>query len=463
MAQIAAIPLYPFQKKSFYDRSRFKVLLWSRQIGKDFTTGLEIVDDCFNTIAKGGQARWNIFAAGEEQAKRSLDDAIIPHCKAYGMAIKYLESDFNSDSLKYKVFEVLLPNNSIIRAYPTNPRTVRGTRGHAWINELSFIADSRKVWGAFYPTISSSNYRVIVTSTPEGLDNKFSDIWADKSGLWSKHFCDIHQAIAQGMPRDLEALRQGMGDDFLWEQEFLCIFQEGLGAWLSLDLIKSCEDARAIPDNYGGRPCFVGMDIGRKRDLSVIWVIEPVDDRRWTREIIPLERVTFREQKAELGRVMQQYNVRKAVLDSTGMGLPFVEDCQEEFGFGKIEGYNFSQTSKQTLAIGFKDQFESGNIAIPAGDEVLRKDLAKVKRKATANGNFVFAADRDSSGHADHFWAGALANYACNSPIILLPDMGTDGENFDPYSLDPEVLAELELESDYGGRRIDRMLRSINN
>jgi phage FluMu gp28-like protein len=455
----AAIPLYPFQKKSFYDRSRFKILLWSRQIGKDFTTGLEIVDDCFTTISKGGRAKWSIFAAGEEQAKRSLDEAIIPHCKAYGMAITELESEFTSSDIKYKVFEVVLPNNSIIRAYPANPRTVRGVSGHAWINELSFIPESRKLWGAFYPTISSKNYRVIVTSTPEGLDNKFSDIWFDKSGLWSKHFCNIHDAIAQGMPRDLEALKAGMGDDLLWEQEFLCIFQEGLGAWLSLDLIKSCEDARATPDNYGGRACYVGMDIGRKRDLTVIWVIEVIDGVRWTREVIPMERTKFKDQMDELGRVIDRYNVKKAVLDSTGMGLPFVEDCQDKFGFGKIEGYNFTQTSKQTLAIGFKDQFESGHIKIPADNEILRKDLVKVKRKATASGNFVFAADRDSSGHADHFWAGALANYACNSPIILPPDFDSMEQDFNPYHLDPELMEELGLVE--GGDHMNRLLRSI--
>ena len=44
-----AVPLYDYQREWFLDRSRFKIGLWSRQVGKTFTTTLEIVDDVMTT------------------------------------------------------------------------------------------------------------------------------------------------------------------------------------------------------------------------------------------------------------------------------------------------------------------------------------------------------------------------------------------------------------------------------
>ena len=43
----AAVPLYPFQRRWFLDRSRFKIGMFARQTGKTFTSTLELVEDCY--------------------------------------------------------------------------------------------------------------------------------------------------------------------------------------------------------------------------------------------------------------------------------------------------------------------------------------------------------------------------------------------------------------------------------
>src|SRR5687768_7701179 len=63
--------LFPYQRKWVRDQSRFKIGLWARQTGKDFSCGAEAVLDCMRRPG----SRWIILAAGERQALESLAKA----------------------------------------------------------------------------------------------------------------------------------------------------------------------------------------------------------------------------------------------------------------------------------------------------------------------------------------------------------------------------------------------------
>jgi phage FluMu gp28-like protein len=60
--------------------------------------------------------------------------------------------------------------------------------------------------------------------------------------------------------------------------------------------------------------------------------------------------------------------------------------------------------------------FEDRAIRIPI-DVELRDDLRKPERFMTPSGQVSIAATRDEAGHADHFWALALAINVAQSPI----------------------------------------------
>ena len=60
-----------YQKAWLADGSRFKIGLWARQTGKDFTCAAEAVLDCIETP----RCHWLILACGERQAKESLEKA----------------------------------------------------------------------------------------------------------------------------------------------------------------------------------------------------------------------------------------------------------------------------------------------------------------------------------------------------------------------------------------------------
>ena len=45
----------------------------------------------------------------------------------------------------------------------------------------------------------------------------------------------------------------------------------------------------------------------------------------------------------------------------------------------------------------------------------MRQDINKIKRTVSPSGNVIFQGERDADGHADRFWALALARRAAYS------------------------------------------------
>lgn len=405
-----AVPLYPYQKGWLADEARFKIGMFARQTGKTFTTTLEIVLDCLRTEAAGRRAKWIILSRGERQAREAMDEGVKKHLGAFKTVFTASEFNFSPD---VRALDVSLPGGSQILALPANADTARGFSANVFLDEFAIHKDSRAIWGALFPVISAG-HKIRITSTPKGKGNKFYELMTGDDPLWSRHRVDIHQAVADGLPRDVDLLRRGLNDPDLWAQEYELAWLDEASNWLDFDLINSAEDdAAGCPDHYQGGPCFVGVDIAARNDLFVIWVVEAVGDVLWTREVIARQRIRFAEQDALLDEVFRRYRVVRAALDQTGMGEKPVEDAQRRHGDLRVEGVQFTAAAKQMLATAGKERFEDRRIRIPAGDYALRSDLHSLKRVASAVGGAPrFLVDGDTDGHADRAWACFLACHA---------------------------------------------------
>ncbi|MCQ9121232.1 terminase family protein [Rodentibacter pneumotropicus] len=407
--------LYDYQKRWLNDKSRFKVAMFARQTGKTFTTTFEIVLDCLEAEVKGERTRWVILSRGERQAKEAINEGVKRHLEALGIAFELLEIPF---SPTINALEVIFPNGSKITALPANPDTARGFSANVFLDEFAFHQNSREIWKALFPVISAG-WKLRVVSTPNGKGNKFYELMTDLDNEeWSRHQTDIYQAVADGLPRNIDQLRKGLNDEDAWAQEFELKWLDEASSWLSYDLIDGVEHPDAgQSEYYQGGACFVGMDIAARNDLTVIWVIELVGDVYWTREIVELKRVPLREQLEELNRVMKQYHVVAGNLDQTGMGEKMVEDAQAEHG-KRIAGTLFNLSTKLKMATIGKTAFEDRKIRIPQGNSNLREDLHKLKKITGANGSPRFTAESDSNGHADRTWACFLALTAATEAVM---------------------------------------------
>ena len=408
--------LYPYQTRWLKDKSRFKLGRFARQTGKTFTTTLEIVDDVHEAEILKARAPWVILSRGERQAQEAMEEGIMRHNAAYGAALKVAREDadfYDEESgIRRRALQLIYPSGNKITALPANPDTARGFSANVFLDEFAFHKDSRKIWTALFPVISAG-WRLRVTSTPNGKGNKFYDLATSADGIWSQHVVDIHQAIADGLPRNAEELRAALMDEDAWNQEFLLEWLDEASAWLSYDLINSVEhDHAGIPEYYTGGPCFVGVDIAARSDNFVIWVDELVGDVLWNRETIVKKRISFAEQDALQDDVERRYKVMRYCMDQTGMGEKPVEDAKRRYGQHRVEGVLFTGPNKLTLATLIKASFEDRRSRIPMADDKLRADLHKVRKITGPTGSPRFDADSDANGHADRFWAKALA---CNA------------------------------------------------
>lgn len=128
--------------------------------------------------------------------------------------------------------------------------------------------------------------------------------------------------------------------------------------------------------------------------------------------------------------------MRRCCIDATGLGMQLAERAQQRFGSYRVEGVQFTAPVKSDLAYPLRAAFEDGNVRIPF-DRNIRADLRAIRKETTAAGNIRFAADRSENGHADRFWALALALHARgkdDGPCGLVPaSAGRDKEDGDGY------------------------------
>lgn len=396
--------LLPYQRRYVNDASRFKVWLAARQVGKSTAVAFEA------TLLAAAKPRTAVLLVSASQRQ---SQELLERVRHWMGAIK---AGVDREVIRREnMAEVCLANDSRILSLPANPDTIRGFSGHIFLDEFAFHRDSRRIWAAVFP-IATRGFDLRITSTPNGRQNMFHDIWNRGGPHWGRHRTTIHEAVTSGLKIDLELLRQSCPDAETWAQEYECQFLDEATAFLTYEMIAAVEHDRAgLPQFALNGPFYFGADVGRRRDLTVFWVLEEVEDVLWTRELVVLNKVSFAEQDAQLDRLMQRYAPRRLCMDQSGLGEKVVEDAQNRYGRSRVEGLLFTAKVKQDLAGTLKRRIEDRTIRLPV-DRAVREDLHSVCKVITPAGNIRFDVARAETGHADRFWALALAVHAGSDP-----------------------------------------------
>jgi len=458
-----AVPLTDYQRASVTDPARFIFELWARQTGKSFAMSLAAVNS-----AMEGPPGWILLSRGERQSRELIGKAKT-HALAYGRAAEILDEDFIVDEKRFRQLTLEFPNGARVIGLPANPDTARGWSANVGLDEFWIHKDAREIWASLFFTITRG-YRIRIATTPMGKLHQAYKIWQDWSQRaatgersYSVRKITIEDAIAQGLElRDpvtmeilesAEALRLALADDEIWAQEALCEILDEATAFLGYELIQGCEDdsiqaapawsvrlterAEALHREYLstlvngpialedildlskisslGKDLYLGLDIGRRRDLSVIWLLDQIGSTLVTRAVFALARQPFFVQKKILWTLLGALPIRRACIDKTGMGEQLAEETAERFGVYRVEGIDFTAAHKESLAGGLRTLLEDKRVAIPV-DTAIRNSLHSVKRLQTATGHFRYDAERsEQTGHADHFWSLALACQAAST------------------------------------------------
>lgn len=458
----------PYQKKWITDPSRKRIMEKSRQIGISLCAAYDLV--CKTSPAGNKYDAW-VSSRDEMQAQLFGADcahwANILHFQVNKPIHQVIDP-------KDKISAHVLPfkNGRAIYSLSSNPNTQAGKRGRRVFDEFALNPDNRLLYSIGHPgTLWGGGMDII--STHRGTGNFFNELvnevkYKGNPKGFSLHTVTLLDAVQQGLLEKLQAkwaeansgddrlkwkdddflqsLRNECADEETWQQEFLCQPGDDSAAFLSYDLIAACEyqpgeqwkmNGAAVYDrrtNSEGAEreingavidrrymtasdLYVGVDVGRTHDLTVIWVLEKLGDVRCTRAVHCLTQQTFDAQEELLYGILNNPAVRRCCIDQTGLGRQFAERAMQKFGPYKVEGVQFTAAVKEELAYPVRAAFEEKKVRIPA-DKFIRSDLRSIRKESTASGNIRFTGERTAQGHADRFWALALALHAAKETAV---------------------------------------------
>lgn len=434
----------PYQEKWILDRSRLKLMRKARQIGLSWSTAYAADE---RTAEEG--AKWDQWISSRDDLQARL---VIEDCKMFAKLMQLAAQDLGEvvidQEKKISAYVLHFANGRRIHSMSSNPDAQAGKRGGRILDEFALHPDPRKLWSIAYPGITwGGNMEVI--STHRGSGNFFNLLIREieehgNPKKISLHSVSLQDALDQGflfklqqkLPKDHEIMemdeagyfdfiKSGCADEDSFLQEYMCIPADDASAFLEYDLIAGCEypanekwEMQIPPDppslKRGGR-LFAGLDIGRKKDLTVLWVLELLGDVLYTRQIVELRNMSKPDQERVLWPWLAV--VDRCCLDYTGLGIGWGDDAQRQFGQYRIECVTFNNRVKEELAYPVRGLMEDRKLRIPFKPEI-RADLRAVTKETTAAGNIRFTAERSENGHADRFWALALAIHAAGTDNV---------------------------------------------
>lgn len=279
----------------------------------------------------------------------------------------------------------------------------------------------------------------------------------EDDAIWQQEFCCQFVSTAENFfPPEL--LAPCLRAEASAETPLELLGREGAAAGFRLPDVGETAAANAAGSRHQTpAPCFyLGIDIGRHRDRTVFWLDEvrplaaseylrersegsgnsgdahaashrnpgmpeadPVESVAVARVVKVLAEAPFEEQLAYARRLLSlrgpegEYLVRRACVDATGLGAMLGEMLEREFA-PRVEAVTFTAAVKEDLAFRTKRRIEQRLSLLPDTREV-RRAFAAVKKFTTPSGNLRFDAARTDAGHADEFWAKALADLAADS------------------------------------------------
>jgi len=461
-----------YQVKWLADNSRYKIWEKSRRIGATYVQSYEDVRDCVKAVVP---AVW--FSSADDSAAKEY----IRYCEQWarmfdkgardlGEIVIDKDKDIKSHTIEFS-------NGTRINALTSNPKGFRSKGGKVVLDEFAHHEDQAEMWKAAKPS-ATWGFPIRILSTHNGRGQFYKFVEAAKSGKlkWYCQSTDIYSAVEDGLVDKifkkkatqeekqewLDEERKNCFDEITWLEEYCCQAQDEGSAFIDYELIGKCEelnilwDQNIFPNPFVGKDIkepqhhsslwihnklalleqwiksikvngnlFLGLDIGRRKDLTVIWLIEKLFNINVTRGVIVLEKMKFWVQEAILWKFLMHPQLYRACIDETGIGMQLAERAQDRFGEAKVEAINFASGNIRTeMAFNTKREFQDRSIIIPASEEI-REDIHSIKKTVTSANKIRLEAENNDEivhGHADRFWALSLALHAAQAnvgPIVV--------------------------------------------
>jgi len=452
------------------NRNRYISLLKSRQTGFSFVVAIKGLVKALDPARTQYTKQFVSYNEEDAQEKiryaRQLYDSI-PN--------RYKKKLVHQTATMLEFEDVGSKTTSRLISLPCRPP--RGKNGDVCLDEFAIYLP--RLSKEIYTAASFCTLRrgcIEVGSTPLGTIGKFYEICTNRESYpnfdryfipwwYAKVMCkDVRGAVQFAKEMETAERVERFGTDRLislfqnstledFQQECECVFIDSSASYISLELIYANTPGRREEDiptniekdedyfaakrdveihcfkdadelilNYSpekyGSPLFMGLDIGRTSDATVFYIIGVINGKKRSVLRHEMRNADFDAQTAVLNKLMENLPIYRCCIDDGGIGRNLAENAHKRYG-ERAELYHFDLQSKEILAMGVRTGLERREYELD-NDRDFHAQIHSIKRTPSSGGSFRYDAERNEKGHADSFWAWALASYA------------TDGKKIEP-------------------------------
>lgn len=452
------------------NRNRYISLLKSRQTGFSFVVAIKGLVKALDPART--QYTKQFVSYNEEDAQEK-----IRYARQFYDSIpnRYKKKLVHQTATMLEFEDVGSKTTSRLISLPCRPP--RGKNGDVCLDEFAIYLP--RLSKEIYTAASFCTLRrgcIEVGSTPLGTIGKFYEICTSRESYpnfdryfipwwYAKVMCkDVRGAVQFAKDMETAERVERFGTDRLislfqnstledFQQECECVFIDSSASYISLELIYANTPGRREEDipaniekdedyfaakrdveihcfkdadelilNYSpekyGSPLFMGLDIGRTSDATVFYIIGVINGKKRSVLRHEMRNADFDAQTAVLNKLMENLPIYRCCIDDGGIGRNLAENAHKRYG-ERAELYHFDLQSKEILAMGVRTGLERREYELD-NDRDFHAQIHSIKRTPSSGGSFRYDAERNEKGHADSFWAWALASYA------------TDGKKIEP-------------------------------
>lgn len=300
-----------------------------------------------STVLRGNNKVGICVSTGQRAASE-----LLKKCVQFAEAVKILTDGAITYESSYDTIK--FSNGSRILSLPNNPASCRGiTSDILCIDESAFIERFEDLLQAITPTLTRCrNAQFILTTTPGGKNGAFYDFFQNQLSNAYVQYTTIEDAVNDGLKVDIEELKKMCQDEEVFNQEYMCQFSSSSGSVIDPDLMK-CSSPNECCEQTRYSAYYLGMDIGRKNDNTVLQVIGQQGDIAHVVETIFLHDCPYHEQMSEVRRLNDKYHFASGYVDAGGIGSPIAEEITRTIN-AKIKGIQFNANNKTEMIEGFR-------------------------------------------------------------------------------------------------------------
>lgn len=435
--------MFDYQRVWLNQKVRFRNLLKSRQIGATFFFAREAFIDALTT------GKNKVFLSASKAQAFQFKQYMVDMAQMVGAELKGAD--------------IRLGNGAVLYFLGTNSRTAQGRHGDLYVDEYFWIPDFKELTRLAKPMASQKQYRITYFSTPSAVSHPAYGFWTgeqfNEGRDKSEHIrLDVsHEALAGGRACEDGQWRQivtlddaeRMGctlfdrNQLLLEnspaefrQLFMCEFVEGGDNVFDFSALQKCavDSWEAWSDFYkpfaarpvGDLPVWIGYDPADSGDAAAFVAVVPprfAGDKFRIVERQMLRGDDFQSQADFIRKAFERYNVRKVVIDKTGLGAAVFQLVQGFFP--PVVGVNYSMQEKYLMVNKMHALMREGRVEWELDWKDFTAAFLSIRTEVTGSGRSVtYVSGRTKEmSHADVAWAALQVFY--QEPLDGVSGRGT--------------------------------------